>query len=254
MRLACGRAVIEYHEYGSGDSVLLLPAGGCSSDYLQPLAEALAAEGWRAICVNLRGAGASTGPTEGITLHDLTADLAALIVQVDAQPTHVIGHAFGNRVARCFAHDHPGLVRRLVLLAAGGRFPPDPQTQAIARSLVREDLAPAEWSSALRAIYLAPGSEPSLVDQLGQTPQATRVQSAAMRATTDKDWENGGCAQVLILQGAEDRMAPPANGHELAGSLGERARVIDVAAAAHLLPLEQPQQVQQNIIQFLRKP
>lgn len=251
-RIVRGTAVIECRERGRGDAIVLLPAGGCRSRYLQPLADALAGAGWRVIDINLRGAGDSTGAAEGTTLHDLAADVAAVIEHLDAAPAHVIGHAFGNRVARCLAHDHPQLVRRLVLLAAGGRIPPDAEMQAIARQLVRDDLAPADWQAALRAVYLAPGSDSALVDQLGQTPLATRTQSAAMRATADQAWEDGGAAPMLILQGSEDRMAPVANGHALAQQCGRRAQVIDIPGAAHGLPLEQPLAVQRHIIEFLR--
>jgi pimeloyl-ACP methyl ester carboxylesterase len=251
-RVQCGGTLVECHERGSGDAIVLLPAGGCRSYYLHPLADALAGAGWRVIDANLRGAGTSAGPADGITLHDLATDIASLIRQLDASPAHVIGHAFGNRVARCLAQDHPQLVNRLVLLAAGGRIPPDAATQAIAKKLVRDDLPPPEWDAALQAVYLAAGSEPGLVDRLQQTPATTRVQSAAMRATVDDEWEKGGTAPMLILQGGEDRMAPPANGHVLAQACGPRARVIDITGAAHLLPLEQPLQIQRYIIDFLR--
>lgn len=251
-RLVRGTAVIECRERGAGDAIILLPAGGCRSTYLHPLAEALARAGWRVIDINQRGAGLSAGPVEGATLHELAADVAEVIRQLDVAPAHIIGHAFGNRVARCLAHDHPALVSRLVLLAAGGRIPPDEDMQAIAKQLVREDLDSDAWQTALRTVYLAPGSDPSLVDRLGQTPTATRVQAAAMRATSDQEWEGGGTAPMLILQGADDRMAPPANGHALARQCGDRATVINIPGAAHGLPLEQPLAVRRYIIEFLR--
>lgn len=251
-RIVRDATLVEFRERGCGQAVVLLPAGGCRSAYLHPLAARLAAEGWRVIDIDLRGAGGSAGPVEGITLHDIAADVAAVIDELGGAPAHVIGHAFGNRVARCLAQDHPQCVRKLVLLASGGRIPPEPDIQSLARQLVREDLDPADWQAALRAVYLAPGSDPSLVDRLGQSPAATRIQSAAMRATTDPGWEQGGTAPMLILQGTEDRMAPPGNGHALARQWGPRVQVIDIAGAGHLLPLEQPSVVLRHIVEFLR--
>jgi pimeloyl-ACP methyl ester carboxylesterase len=251
-RLTIDRAVIHCRERGSGDAVILLPAGGCRSDYLDPLAAALAAAGWRVIAIDLRGAGDSHGPAEDtVTLHTLAADVAAVIARLDAAPAHIIGHAFGNRVARCLAHDHPQQVRSLVLLACGGQVPPDAATQEAARQLVREDLDPAAWSDALRAVYLASGSDPALVEALGQTPAATRTQAAAHKATTDQDWQAGGTAPMLVLQGLEDRMAPVANGHVLRDRCGPRVQVIDIEGAGHLLPLEQPARVRDHILEFL---
>jgi pimeloyl-ACP methyl ester carboxylesterase len=252
LRIRHGDALIDCGERGTGPAVLLLPAGGCRSDYLSDLAQAIAGAGYRVIDLNLRGAADSTNPIEGISLHTLAADVAAIIIELNLQPAHVIGHAFGNRVARCLAHDHPDLVRSLVLLAAGGQIAPDEATLQTARRLARDDLSADDWTSALRAVYLAPGSDPALVDSLGQTPAATRAHAAASRATTDTDWQRGGTVPMLILQGAEDRMAPPANGHALRSELGTRARVIDVPQAGHLLPLEQPALVRDHIIEFLR--
>jgi pimeloyl-ACP methyl ester carboxylesterase len=244
--------LIDCGERGAGPAVLLLPAGGCRSDYLFDLVDAIAGAGYRAIDVNLRGAGASSGPIEAATLHTLAADVATLIIELGAAPAHVIGHAFGNRVARCLAHDSPSLVRSLVLLAAGGQIAPDEATLQAARLLARDDLSADDWASALRTVYLAPGSDPTLVERLGQTPAATRQQAAATRATQDHDWQGGGSAPMLILQGLEDRMAPPANGYALKSTAGDRARLIDIPQAAHLLPLEQPARVRDHILEFLR--
>jgi pimeloyl-ACP methyl ester carboxylesterase len=253
-RLAIDRAVIHCRERGSGDAVILLPAGGCRSDYLDPLAEALATACWRVIAVDLRGAGDSHGPAEdSVTLHTLAADVAAVIARLDAAPAHIIGHAFGNRVARCLAHDRPDFVRSLVLLACGGQVPPDATTQEAARQLVRDDIDPAVWSAALRAVYLAPGSDPALVEALGQTPAATRAQAAAHKATTDQDWQAGGTAPMLVLQGLADRMAPATNGHVLRDRYGARVQVIDIEGAGHLLPLEQPAPVRDHILAFLSR-
>jgi len=251
-RIRRGGAVIGCREAGCGEPVLLLPAGGCPSLYLVGLAETLVRAGWRVISIDARGAGGSTGPEESLTLHDLAADVAAVIEQLDAAPAHVVGHALGNRIARCVAADRPELVQRLALLCAGGQVAPDAETQAAARRLLQTDLDDEQWRAALRAVYLSPHSDPGLVDRLSQSRGATRIQAAANRATTDFEWQDGGSAPMLILQGFDDRMAPPANGHALAARLGARVRVVDVARAGHLLPLEQPDIVARQVVDFLR--
>jgi pimeloyl-ACP methyl ester carboxylesterase len=253
-RVDTGTAIIECVEQGRGDAVVLLPAGGCTCHYLDGLASALVAARFRTISVNLRGAGASVGPLDHVTLHTLAADVAAVLEHLGAAPAHIVGHAFGNRVARCLASDRPGSVRRLVLLAAGGQIAPNAATQEAARQLVRTDLADADWFAALRAVYLSPHSDPALVRQLEQTPAATRVHATAGRATPAEDWQDGGDAPMLILQGLDDRMAPPANGHALRERLGERVRVIDLPRAGHLLPLEAVAAVTDAVIDFLRRP
>ena len=104
--------------YGSGTPVVLLANAGCSSGYFDALARALAAGGLQAICVNMRGTGESRGSLDGITVHDLAADVAGVLEALYCGPAHLVGHAFGNRVARCLAVDRPSLVRNVTLLAA----------------------------------------------------------------------------------------------------------------------------------------
>jgi pimeloyl-ACP methyl ester carboxylesterase len=55
------------------------------------------------------------------------------------------------------------------------------------------------------------------------------------------------------LQGAADQIAPPENGELLKKELGDRATLVNVAGAAHLLPLEQPDATAAHVITFIRQ-
>jgi pimeloyl-ACP methyl ester carboxylesterase len=115
------------HVAGSGNAVVLLPNAGCSASYFEHFVHQLALAGFQSVAVNMRGVANSTGSLAGISLHDLAADVAAVIEALGCAPAHVLGHAFGNRVARCLAADRPDLVRSFILLAAGGLIaPPTP--------------------------------------------------------------------------------------------------------------------------------
>jgi pimeloyl-ACP methyl ester carboxylesterase len=87
----------------------LLPFGGLTVGYMEELAQDLADAGYRVIRINFRGSGKSTGSAEGVTLHTLAADVAGVIKALKLGPVNVAGHAFGNRVARMLAADHPEL-------------------------------------------------------------------------------------------------------------------------------------------------
>src|SRR5260370_8536983 len=115
-----GGATLECTFYGSGTPVVLLANAGCSTSYFDDLARVLAAGGLQTISVNMRGAGESRGSLGGITVHDLAADVAWVLEAVDCGPAHLVGHAVGNRVARCLAVGRPSLVRGVALLAGGG--------------------------------------------------------------------------------------------------------------------------------------
>src|SRR5678816_2745664 len=74
-----GVATLECTFYGSGTPVVLLANAGCSTGYFDDLARVLAAGGLQANCVNMRGAGESRGSLDGITVHDLAADVAGVL-------------------------------------------------------------------------------------------------------------------------------------------------------------------------------
>src|SRR6201987_1131238 len=115
-----GDAALECTLCGSGAPVVLLANAGCSVGYFDHLARALATAGFQTISINMRGVGGSLGSVDGTALHDLAGDVAGVIEAIGCGPAHLVGHAFGNRIARCLAVDRPSVVRSVTLLAAGG--------------------------------------------------------------------------------------------------------------------------------------
>src|SRR5690242_16785712 len=92
---------IEVRMAGAGPTLVLLPGLGRSGHDLDAFAEHLVAAGYRTLLPEPRGMDGSPGSLDGITLHDLARDIAAVIEALADGPAVVIGHAFGNRIARC---------------------------------------------------------------------------------------------------------------------------------------------------------
>src|SRR5258708_30738542 len=110
---------------GKGPLIVLLPSRGRDSEDYDAVAEGLAKAGFRVLRPQPRGMHASKGPLKDITLHDLARDVATVIGRENAGPAVIVGHAYGNWVARMTAVDHPKLVRGVVLAAAAAKkFPP----------------------------------------------------------------------------------------------------------------------------------
>src|SRR5260370_41453381 len=77
--------------------------------------------------MNVRGVRGSRGPVGNATLHDLASDVGGVLEALQCGPVHILGHAFGNRIARCLAADHPAMERSVILVAAGRSIgPPTP--------------------------------------------------------------------------------------------------------------------------------
>src|SRR5690242_11545288 len=85
-------------------------------------------------------------------------------------------------------------------------------------------------------------------------PGPAAIEREAAESTPLKTWwAPPGKTKYLILQGAEDQIAPPENGVLLKQELGDRATLVNVPGAAHLLPLEQPETTASHLINFIRQ-
>ena len=120
--IEAGSATIHTLIEGQGRPVVLLPALGRGVADFGDLSGRLVAAGFQVVRPQPRGIGASTGPTTGLTLHDLGNDIAAVIRALDNGPATLVGHALGSRIARVVATDHPPACQRSG--AAGGRRGP----------------------------------------------------------------------------------------------------------------------------------
>lgn len=238
---------------GAGPEIVLLPSLGRGCEDFARLADDLVAAGFRVVLPEPRGIPPSIAIQEPATMHDLARDVAHVIREVCTPPVAVLGHAYGNRVARTLASDEPALVRELLLLACGGIVPIEPEvlrslSASFALTLPEEE----RLAHVARAFFAEPARAPLWRD--GWYPEVAAFQGAATHATPVEDWWLGGEKDVLILQPARDAIAPVENARLLAEPLGARARVVEIADAGHAALPEQPEAIARAVIAFLRRP
>ncbi len=254
---AAGQLVaIEALIRGEGPLVVMLPAGSRGASDFDDLASRIAAAGYRTAAVNPRGIGNSKGPRlERIADH--LRDLVEVIEQLSpggapAGGVVVIGHAFGNRMARALASFHPQAVSSLILLAAGGQVAPKPEAAAARRSLLNPALSPEEQMAAMRIAYFAQGNSPEAW-RLGWHRDAGADMAAALRKIPADSWVGAGKAPLYVIQGAEDNFAPPANSEALKSAYPDRVGVATLANAGHQMLAEQPERLAELVIARLNK-
>ena len=232
--------------------MVLLPSLGRGAEDFDDLASRIAEAGYRVLCPQPRGIGASTGPLQGITLHDLASDVAAVIEHEGGGPAIVAGHAFGNWVARMLAADRPNLVRAVILLAAAFREIAPGIRISITRSS-DTSLADAERLEHLQRAYFAPGHAAAVWLAGWHTDVARAQRTAGAAVPQDAWWPAGGKVPILDVQGREDTIAPHSGSGKLREELGARVTTAVIPNAGHALLPEQPAAVAEAIIAFIKQ-
>ena len=195
----------------------------------------------------------------GLTIHDLAADLAAVVVHEKQGPAILVGHAFGNFVVRMVATDRPDLVRGLVMAAASaGKVPPGSTEKPIGADIRKAidgagdlTLPEAQRLDYLRLAFFAPGNDPK-VWLGGWYPKVLEMEGHARDVTPVDDYFAGGTAPILDLQAEDDTVAPRRFGTVMKSMLGNRVSITVIPHAGHALAPEQPAAMADAIAAFAR--
>lgn len=245
-----GPVKIDLIAEGAGPLLVILPSRGRDSEEFDEIAAGLATAGFRILRPQPRGAGASTGPSDNIRLQDLAADVAHVIERENVGPAVIIGHAYGNWVARMAATDHPRLVRGIVLVAAAAKTFPD-ELRAVVQKSGDAKAPPAERLEALRKGFF---KNPELAELWlkGWAPEANRLQGLAATNTKQAEYWNAGKVPFLDLVPDSDPFKPQEKWFETREEFGNRATVKIIPNASHALVPEQPQLIIKEIVEWLR--
>lgn len=254
---------LSYQTQGSGPPVLMImgssAAGRVWTVHQTP---ALNRAGYRTVVFDNRGIEPSDVPPGGYTLQDMVADTAGLIEALDLGPCRVVGTSLGAAIAQELAVVRPGLVHSAVLIATRAR------SDAFRRALSRADVELAAWSG-------APTGYTTVMRVLPMLSPATLNNDAAVQAWLDTFELSGdgaaGHGQAAIDTDSDQRerlrritvpcrviafeddvVCPPHLAAEVADAI-EDCDLVRIPAAGHLGFLEQPEEVNLAIIEFLDK-
>lgn len=233
---------------GGGPGVVLLPSLGRGASDFDDLAGRLAGSGRRAIAFD---------PPEALFPGAGMSDLAALVTErlddLGVDECDLVGHAFGNRWARAFTATHPGRVRSLTLLAAGGLVEPEPDVHESLIALFDLQAPEADRLAHIDKVFFAPGHDASVwLD--GWYPLAAAIEGEATTVTPIEDWWSAAPGRVLVIQGLQDVCAVPENGRRYVAELteaGADARLVELDGAGHALLPEQPDAIAETLLEFL---
>jgi pimeloyl-ACP methyl ester carboxylesterase len=251
--VTAGEVSIETYVDGNGPAVVVLPSyGRDGGEDFDAFAAALVAVDYRVLRPQPRGTAGSIGPMEDVVIDDLGDDMAKVIDQLGQGPAFVLGHAFGNFVARTLATNHPEKVSAVILAAAAGRTVPPEINSAPMRAgdPTRPD---SERLAALRLAFFAPGHDASIW-LTGWYPDTLRMQVASVSApgvNVNRYWA-AGTAPIFEVIAALDPFHQRDQWGNLRSELGPRVTSTVIEDASHALFPEQPAAVASAVIGYLR--
>lgn len=261
-RLNRGAAALRLRAFGREGAaptpVAILPSLGRGGDdfterFGATLVTRLVEAGRTVLLIDPRGFEADD-PGPEPTLDEFAADVVAALDAAGAATADLIGHAYGNRLARLVAARWPARVERLIVMAAGGAFAMSEEQRTTLARCFDLSLPDTERLAALARAFFAAGNDPRLWLE-GWRPAVARAQKRAMEAADGAAFKRAGGKPFLLIQPAEDFIAPPdLAGRALKAELGDQVTYVEIAGAGHALVCEQPEAVAAAVLDYLARP
>ena len=248
-----GRTYLKAYRSGSGPEIVMFASAGREASDFNELAGSLVEAGYAVTLFEAPAIRGVRSTAEAPTLFDL-ADDANIYLETREAPVIVLGHAFGNRLARAVATRHPDKVRGVILLAAGGLKPiPEKANTALMQSFDPR-LTPEEHREAVRYGFFAEGNGIPDYWLRGWHGETGRLQGAATRSVDSALWWTAGGKPLLVIAGLQDTIAPPADTTDLLeAELGDQVTAIRIDGAGHALLPEVPDKLSAAIEDWLSR-
>ncbi len=221
---------------------------------------ALAAAGYRALRVDLRGHGGSSAPPAPYTIDQLADDVVTVLDGLGIARCHFVGLSIGGMIGQSLGLRHAGRMQSLMLC--------DTQTQS-------PDDAATRWGPRIDAANKAGSLEPIADETIGRwlTPEYRKQHPGRWKQIRDtiagcSPTGYAGCAQAianfnftarlgsvatptLVVCGTEDPSASPAASRHIA-SLFPAGAYDEFPGARHLPNVEQPDAFNRVLLSWLR--
>jgi pimeloyl-ACP methyl ester carboxylesterase len=279
---------IRFHltEAGTGPLVLLLHGFGQYGISWRHQLPALAAAGFHAVAVDLRGAGQSDKPPRGYDAFTLSADVAGLVRALGERRAALVGTGYGGVLAFNTAVIHPSVIAKVVAIAA-----PYPSRMARLRRPLRTDpygrlltfaalpfvphrrLARSSGAMLERIMRAQAGPAWQQTEDFRRTmaqlrraigvPGAAKGTLEQLRWVWRSPWRADGkhhrealekpiIVPVLHIEGGDDRFVPEAATADAAEHCAAGYTRVGVSGVGHYPAEEAPDTVNELIVDFLR--
>ncbi len=221
-----------------------------------------ALDGYRRIAPDLRGMGESDAPDLGYSMETYAGDLAALLDTLGVEEAVLCGLSMGGYVAFEFLRRWRRRVRGLVLMDTRAEADsPEARRKRDATAAEARESGAGVVADNMLPLMLAPSTitgSPELAERVRAMMAAAPVSGivgalGAMRDRPDSTELLPTLAGLpaLVVVGEEDRITPPAGARAMAEAI-PGARLVTIAGAGHLPPVERPAETTRVLLEFLR--
>jgi len=272
-----------YRKSGSGPCIVLVASAGREGSDFNELANKLISAGYQTFTIDAGGIGKTA---LGLAETSYNAIFSIEIINSKEcgyqKPIVLIGHAYGNKIVRKHATeskifggfdasilDYPterADIKSIILLAAGGQIPPDPEADAALKRIFNPLRSYRSRMKDVRTAFFAEGNEmkdvrTAFFAEGNEIPPhwkrgwhtKTAIAQGKAKGNGDESWHCAGGVPMLIVQPMQDKIAPPANAYALKQKCPQEVQIVEVQNAGHALLPEQPEAVAKAVLDFLAK-
>ena len=235
-------------------SILLIHGSGVSAGaWVNQLRGLLTA--FRVAAIDLPGHGKSD-PIPQASVEEYAETVAKFLEALGSGPVLVVGHSLGGAIAIALAAQRPHAVTGLVLLASCAKLPWVDSSWGRLLPYLPGPLWKTFFISTAQKLLFAPGVPGHVVSLGMQELRSCRAETIlkdlqAAKAMDLTQQATGLDVPTLILCGSQDRLTPPALSADLKGLIpGSRLTLVE--GAGHMLLLEVPTRVNEEVLNFAK--
>jgi non-heme chloroperoxidase len=260
-------AVWDLEGGGPDAPIVVLPhCWGCSHEIWLPVARRLREQGSRVVLYDQRGHGASTRGTAPLTIETLAHDLTAVLDATDVHDAVLAGHSMGGMTIMSLATHRPDVLRErakatvLVATAATRLGTGSARGAQMANALVASALVTRAMQSKNGHVFVrgAFGENPVRShmdltrDLFGGCHGGVRGEFLLSMSTMDL-LEGVATMEVptTVMVGTRDALTLPKKADQIVATV-PGARLVTLQNRGHMLPLEDPDAVTDEIVRAVK--